>query len=51
MVTRFRDELQLVKRTSTMADVTSVVLFLCSDAAGFITGETLKVSGGYPLGI
>ena len=50
MVTRFKDELQLVKRTGTMADVTSTVLFLCSDDASFITGETLKVSGGYPLG-
>jgi hypothetical protein len=25
-------------------------LFLCSDEASFITGETVKVSGGYPLG-
>jgi 3-oxoacyl-[acyl-carrier protein] reductase len=25
------------------------MLFLCSDDASFITGETLKVSGGYPL--
>jgi NAD(P)-dependent dehydrogenase (short-subunit alcohol dehydrogenase family) len=51
MVATFKDELQLVKRTGTMGDVTPVVLFLCSDDAAFITGETLKVSGGYPLGI
>ncbi|WP_424382550.1 hypothetical protein [Mycobacterium sp.] len=25
------------------------MLYLCSDEASFITGETLKVSGGYPL--
>jgi hypothetical protein len=24
---------------------------LCSDKASFVTGETLKVSGGFPLGI
>jgi 3-oxoacyl-[acyl-carrier protein] reductase len=50
MVSRFKDELQLVKRTGTMADVVSTVRFLCSDDASFITGETFKVSGGYPLG-
>jgi enoyl-[acyl-carrier-protein] reductase (NADH) len=27
----------------------SAMLFLCSDEASCITGETLKVSGGYPL--
>ena len=32
-------------------DVVATVAWLCSDAAGFVTGETLKVSGGYPLGI
>jgi NAD(P)-dependent dehydrogenase (short-subunit alcohol dehydrogenase family) len=50
MVDRFKNELQLVKRTGTMGDVVSMVRFLCSDDASFITGETFKVSGGYPLG-
>ncbi|MDB6062508.1 MAG: dehydrogenase, short-chain alcohol dehydrogenase like protein [Verrucomicrobiaceae bacterium] len=50
-VTKFRDELQLVHRLGKMEDITATVLYLCSDAASFITGETLKVSGGYPLGI
>jgi NAD(P)-dependent dehydrogenase (short-subunit alcohol dehydrogenase family) len=34
-----------------MADVTATMLFLCSPAARFITGETIRVSGGYPLGL
>ena len=40
---------QLVHRLGTMDDIVSAMLFLCSDEASFITGETLKVSGGYPL--
>jgi 3-oxoacyl-[acyl-carrier protein] reductase len=42
-------ERQLVHRLGTMEDVVSAMLYLCSDEASFITGETLKVSGGYPL--
>jgi 3-oxoacyl-[acyl-carrier protein] reductase len=42
-------ERQLVHRAGRMDDVVSAMLFLCSDEASFITGETLKVSGGYPL--
>ena len=30
-------------------DIAKVVRFLASDAAGFITGETITVSGGYRL--
>jgi len=30
-------------------DVTGAVLFLASDQAGFITGQTLSVSGGYTM--
>lgn len=40
---------QLVHRLGTMDDVVSAMLYLCSDEASFITGETLKVTGGYPL--
>lgn len=34
-------------RWGTPADVAQAVLFLCSPAAGFITGVTLPVDGGY----
>jgi NAD(P)-dependent dehydrogenase (short-subunit alcohol dehydrogenase family) len=43
--------LQQVKRHGSVDDVTSAAMFLCSPAASFITGETLMVSGGYPLQI
>lgn len=43
--------LQLVHRICTMDDVVAAMLYLCSDAASFITGETLKLSGGYPLSV
>jgi 3-oxoacyl-[acyl-carrier protein] reductase len=42
-------ERQLVHRLGTTDDVVSAMLYLCSDESSFITGETLKVSGGYPL--
>jgi NAD(P)-dependent dehydrogenase (short-subunit alcohol dehydrogenase family) len=42
-------ERQLIHRLGNMDDVVSAMLYLCSDEASFITGETLKVSGGYPL--
>jgi NAD(P)-dependent dehydrogenase (short-subunit alcohol dehydrogenase family) len=45
----FRNEKQLVQRQGEMTDVTAAALFLCSASASFITGETLKVAGGYPL--
>jgi NAD(P)-dependent dehydrogenase (short-subunit alcohol dehydrogenase family) len=33
-------------RIAEPADITGAVLFLCSDAAGFITGQTIYVDGG-----
>lgn len=36
-------------RPGVPADIARVVRFLASDAAGFITGETITVSGGYRL--
>ena len=49
MVDDFVHNKQLVHRLGTMDDIVSATLFLCSDEASFITGETLNVSGGYPL--
>jgi 3-oxoacyl-[acyl-carrier protein] reductase len=49
LIDEFVHERQLVHRLGTMGDVVAAMLFLCSDEASFITGETLKVSGGYPL--
>jgi 3-oxoacyl-[acyl-carrier protein] reductase len=51
LIEDFVGELQLVRRICTMDDIVSAMLYLCSDEASFITGETLKVSGGYPLTI
>jgi 3-oxoacyl-[acyl-carrier protein] reductase len=49
LIDEFVNQRQLVNRLGTMGDVVSAMLYLCSDEASFITGETLKVSGGYPL--
>lgn len=38
---------QLIKRPGTMQDVADLALFLCSDAASFITGQTVLVDGGF----
>jgi len=42
---------QQVNRPGEMEDITSAAMFLCSPGASFITGETLLVSGGYPIQI
>jgi 3-oxoacyl-[acyl-carrier protein] reductase len=44
-------ELQMIKRLGQMDDAVNAMLFLCSDDASFVTGETLRVSGGYPLSL
>lgn len=36
-------------RLGTEAEVSSIVLFLLSDASNFITGQTIKVCGGESL--
>jgi len=38
-----------LRRVGTPEDVTGAVLFLASDRAGFVTGQTLSVSGGYTM--
>jgi len=40
---------QLIKRAGTPDDLVGAMLFFCSDAASFITGETLVIGGGHPL--
>lgn len=35
-----------MRRTGTVADIADAVLFLCSDHAGWITGQCLSVDGG-----
>ena len=39
-----------LKRLGTSEDIANVVLFLCSPAAGFITGEAIHVNGGLYMG-
>jgi NAD(P)-dependent dehydrogenase (short-subunit alcohol dehydrogenase family) len=46
---RLVNELQLIKRPGRMQDLVQAMFYLCSDDASFVTGETLSVSGGYPL--
>jgi len=46
---RILNEQQLIKRQGTTADLVGALLFFCSDAASFITGETLVIGGGHPL--
>ncbi|KIN64139.1 putative 3-oxoacyl-(Acyl-carrier-protein) reductase [Sulfitobacter noctilucicola] len=42
-------EMTALGRCGVPEDIAKVVRFLASDAAGFITGETITVSGGYRL--
>ncbi len=38
-----------LRRVARPEDITGAVVFLASDVAGFITGQTLSVSGGYTM--
>lgn len=38
-----------MKRTGTPEDFEGIGAFLCSDASSFLTGETIKVDGGYMI--
>lgn len=38
---------QMLKRQGRMDDLASMALFLCSDAASFVTGQTILVDGGF----
>jgi 3-oxoacyl-[acyl-carrier protein] reductase len=43
------NELQGIKRRGIPGDITGAVLFLASDAASFITGQTINVDGGWAM--
>jgi NAD(P)-dependent dehydrogenase (short-subunit alcohol dehydrogenase family) len=43
--------LQLIKKRGTMGDLVGPMLFLVSDHAAMVTGETMLVGGGFPLRI
>ncbi len=38
---------QMIRRQGRMADLANACMFLCSEEAGFITGQTLLVDGGF----
>ncbi len=42
---------QLIQRRAALDDVTNTMLFLCSEDAAFITGETIRVTGGAALSV
>lgn len=46
---RFVLDHQAVKRRGTPADIASALIFLTSDEAGFITGQTLNIDGGWVM--
>lgn len=47
--TRFVLDHQAVKRRGNAGDIANALMFLASDAAGFITGQTLNVDGGWVM--
>lgn len=42
---------QILPLDGTETDIVEAMLFLCSERARFVTGETLRVTAGYALGI
>jgi NAD(P)-dependent dehydrogenase (short-subunit alcohol dehydrogenase family) len=46
---RTMEEATPLKRFGTPEEVAAVVVFLASDAASFISGATINVSGGFTL--
>ena len=44
-----KPEHTLLNRIGTPEDIANVALFLCSDAASFITGQTITVDGGQAI--
>jgi len=48
IIPKLRESVPL-KRLATEAEVSAAIVFLLTEAASFITGETIKVDGGAPL--
>lgn len=48
-VTAYVKEMQIVKRDGAEQDIVSAMLWLVSPGASFVTGETIRVSGGVTL--
>jgi citronellol/citronellal dehydrogenase len=48
MIPKLREAVPL-KRLATEAEISAGIVFLLSEAAAFITGETMKIDGGAPL--
>lgn len=46
---RFVLEHQSIKRRGNSADISAAIIFLASDGAGFITGQSLAVDGGWSM--
>jgi 3-oxoacyl-[acyl-carrier protein] reductase len=51
LVDEYVQQHQLIHRLGQMEDIVNAMLYLCSDESSFMTGETLKVTGGFPLNI
>ena len=49
LLDNFVDNLQVLHRPGSIADLIGAMKFFCSDDSSFVTGETLVVSGGFPL--
>lgn len=47
--TKFVMDHQAVKRRGSPVDIANALMFLASDAAGFISGQTLNVDGGWVM--
>ena len=49
MVSMIINQMQYIHRQGEVADIVNMMMFLISDKASFITGETFRVSGGASL--
>jgi len=49
LVDEFVNRMQKVHRLGQMDDIVAAMRYLCSEESSFVTGETLRVTGGTPL--